>query len=241
MYRNLIDITEIINNVLETNRKVIMNLADLRKDLPASLLEKLNVKSKTSMKKFAEILEPHLENNFSLTKRGSTFYIAQNISKNELLIKIINSTEIKTPKNISRLIPFTKEEFSKILNELLESGIISVIFDEKLDVKIQVNKNSSKFQNNVPKNEIKIKVSETNFLNAVDELDKGKIFVRICDLRKKLQWTREDFDNILKTLRDKGTIQLHQADATEMTDEEIENSFIDENNYRLGMVIRNDK
>ncbi|MBR0317519.1 MAG: hypothetical protein IJQ99_11710, partial [Synergistaceae bacterium] len=75
-----------------------------------------------------------------------------------------------------------------------------------------------------------------NFKQTFDKLDRGRIFVRIPDMRKELNWPREVFDNMLIKLRDEGVIALHVGDTSLMTPDEVENSFVDENGFRLGTV-----
>ncbi len=77
------------------------------------------------------------------------------------------------------------------------------------------------------------------FREAFYALDKGRIFVRICDLRRELNWPREVFDEMLRKLRDEEIIQLHVGDDSLMTTDEINDCFVDENNYRMGTVTYN--
>ena len=79
------------------------------------------------------------------------------------------------------------------------------------------------------------------FKQAFDELDNGRIFVRICDLRKKLNWPRETFDETLKNLRDEEIIQLHEGDASTMTAEENKDCFTDKNGIRMGTISWNEQ
>ena len=69
------------------------------------------------------------------------------------------------------------------------------------------------------------------FREAFDSLDRGKIFVRIFEVRRKLGWSVERFDAMLEYLRDEAIIQLHAGDNTSMTKEDILDSFIDENGF----------
>lgn len=77
------------------------------------------------------------------------------------------------------------------------------------------------------------------FREAFYALDKGRIFVRICDLRRELNWPREVFDEMLRKLRDEEIIQLHEGDASTMTPDENNDCFTDENNIRMGTVTWN--
>ena len=83
------------------------------------------------------------------------------------------------------------------------------------------------------------KVAE--FKRVFDELNKGnRIFVRICDIRRKLNWSREEFDGMLVALRDAEVIQLCVGDASLETEDEIQDSFKDENSYRMGTLTWNE-
>ena len=85
--------------------------------------------------------------------------------------------------------------------------------------------------------EKKTPVNVNNFKAAFDELNKdNKTFIRIPDMRKKLGWSREGFDNMLKYLRDNEVIQLHTGDASLMTLEESKDRFTDENGMMFGSM-----
>jgi len=60
--------------------------------------------------------------------------------------------------------------------------------------------------------------------------------VQIYQLREKLQWSREHFDNLLNTLRRKHRIQLQGGDPSQLTESQIRDSFVDEKG-RLRLTI----
>ena len=71
---------------------------------------------------------------------------------------------------------------------------------------------------------------------AFRKLNQKSIFVRICDLRRRLGWPREVFDDMLRRLRDDEVVQLHAGDVTLMTPEQVEDGFVDENGFRMGTM-----
>lgn len=73
--------------------------------------------------------------------------------------------------------------------------------------------------------------SVSAFERAFRELDKGKIFVRICEMRQWMKWPRADFDEMLERLRDQGTIQLHGGDNASMSEDQVRDSYIDDNGF----------
>ena len=74
------------------------------------------------------------------------------------------------------------------------------------------------------------------FLSAFRELDGGRVFIRIPDLRRRLMWPYEVFDDVLRALRDDEFVQLHSGDVTAMTSGEVEDCFVDEFGSRKGTV-----
>ena len=69
------------------------------------------------------------------------------------------------------------------------------------------------------------------FQTAFENLDRGRIFVRICNMRRELGWSEDRFDNLLRKLRSEGVIQLHAGDVSTMTEEDVNLSYTDENNF----------
>ena len=68
------------------------------------------------------------------------------------------------------------------------------------------------------------------FHAAFVKLDHGRIYVRICNMRRELGWSVERFNTLLRKLRADGTIQLHAGDPSTLTQEDNNLSFMDENN-----------
>ena len=80
-----------------------------------------------------------------------------------------------------------------------------------------------------------------NFRSAYDELHTFRMFVRLCDLRRSLGWPSEAFDGMIRALRDNRTIQLHRADESMLTKDEIQDCFLDENKTLMGLITWNDR
>lgn len=70
------------------------------------------------------------------------------------------------------------------------------------------------------------------FKAAYATVGKGRSFVRIHRIREHLGWERSRFDRTLARLRKKRIIQIQGGNPSEMTDQEIKDSFTDVN----GMV-----
>ena len=237
------NIPNIIQNILDQH-KGFVNLKTLPSLISAELRLELGLKNGLTGPVIRKKLEPHLEDKFIFHKKGLILYLMTPCEPDELVISLINSTKSASPKLIARSLPFTKKEFLEIVFNLIEEGRVKLTLNENLDAKlIVVPEQERKVTASVPVVEEKGAktgdYSPRKFREAFDALDKGRIFVRICDLRRKLDWPRDVFDEMLRTLRDDETIQLHEGDASTMTPEENADCFTDENNCRMGTVTWN--
>jgi hypothetical protein len=84
----------------------------------------------------------------------------------------------------------------------------------------------------------KAKVSEETFWNAFDRKEGGRFYVKIHELRDELNWSRDQFDRMLESLRDRGVLQLQDGDTDYFTYKNIEDSYVDENGFRFLTVMR---
>ncbi|MDR2523238.1 MAG: hypothetical protein LBC93_06010, partial [Synergistaceae bacterium] len=78
---------------------------------------------------------------------------------------------------------------------------------------------------------------EQAFKRAYDELDSGNFYAAIPALRKKLGWTTERFDAVMTRLRDKEALVLQAGDKAFYTEEDMRNTFTDENGFHRMTVM----
>jgi predicted Rossmann fold nucleotide-binding protein DprA/Smf involved in DNA uptake len=126
------------------------------------------------------------------------------------------------------LIPFKKDQFLPLLNQLLEKDVIRVKKINK-DYKLLL---LTPVESAPPPP----KPLPDQFKEAYSELERGRSYVRICDLRRHLGLTVQEFDKTLTDLRDTGKIRL-QDGSTGFTEEDVREGFIDENGFRSLIVI----
>jgi len=75
------------------------------------------------------------------------------------------------------------------------------------------------------------------FKAAFLKLDQGRIYVRICNMRRELSdWTECRFNAVMEKLRADCVIQLHAADMTSMSDEDTALSYTDKNGFWYGTL-----
>ena len=82
-------------------------------------------------------------------------------------------------------------------------------------------------------------VNVREFKKAYDEVSKffPSGFVNIVKLRRKLDWGRKDFDDMIKLLQFLRVIQLHEEDPSLMREDEVKDAYID-NSSGLKYIIR---
>ena len=228
---------DLIMELMNKDGKPFMTVKRLALLLGTAKKRELGILHVTNATEIKNIIEPLLEDRFIFNKKGTSLYILVPCKPEDLILKELSAAKGKSPKAVGRLMPFTKKDCMKILLDLIEKGRIRLTLNETLEPRI--------FLTDAPCNEElqpqTQKKEETpytleNFYKAFKSLDNGRIFVRICDLRRALKWPRDVFDSGLKQLRDAGIIQLHVGDASLMTPDDIRDSFVDENHFRMGTV-----
>ncbi|MDR1622807.1 MAG: hypothetical protein LBS00_10575 [Synergistaceae bacterium] len=166
-----------------------------------------------------------------MLKRSRPTYLVFKQTDEDLLFRVVQSRSGKAPGTVANKIPFTKNEFLTVLNRLLEQGRVRALkFNDKY-VPVLYPVESVPFPSMA--SEHKNDVSEEKFKEAYSALEQGKFYVRICDMRRRLNWPSREFDMMLIELRDAGQLQLQDGDTDFFTKEDIRDSFVDENGFRM--------
>ncbi len=225
---------DFIMELMNKRGKPFMTIKSLVLLLSTEKKRELGILNAKTAGEIKNIIEPLLEDRFIFNRKGTSLYILVPCEPEDLILKELSFTVGKSPKAVGRLMPFTKADCSKIFLDLLERGVIRVTLNEALEPRVFLTEALNDKEIRTEREETLYNVEK--FYDAFQALDNGRIFVRICDLRRALNWPRDVFDDGLKKLRDAGVIQLHVGDASLMTPEDIKDSFIDENHFRMGTV-----
>ena len=220
------NVTEELVEILGKKKVDFISLSNLKAALPVALKNRLGLKSGSNGAQIAKSLSPHLGEALMLKQK----YLALKQTDESLLCGIVRKNNGKIPR-MDR-VPFKKDEFLAVLNRLIEQGVIRVKI--KSDYKpLLVPADEGNAAGNASSPQAKdADASGENFKKAYFELERGKFYVRICDLRRHLGWTARAFDAMLTGFRDDGKIQLQGGDTDFFTEEDIRESFIDENGFR---------
>ena len=224
------NIADSIQSVLEKN-KGFMTTTKLAALLSDDIKHAAGIKNKDSGKIIQRKIEKSAEGRFIFRNKGRRVYILVPCEPSEFVLGLLSEKKAFDARTISSL-PFTSAEFYAVVNELVDDGRVLTRYDGKGRAKLYRASESAKAVRSENVNEY----TQEKFREAFDSLDRGKIFVRICDLRRRLGWPREVFDGMIRDLRNRRVIQLHTGDASLMTEDEVADCYVDENNFRMGSV-----
>ena len=247
------DIAQSLKDILNAGGKGFLSLSAVKNAMGATLKKQLGIAKSTTGQNLKKILEPHLGSELEIHKKGSVLYLVTNGAPADFVLKCLSPSSAKGPSALGKSLPFlSKAELAALLNRLIGEGRISVSLTDKYEARLTIGTKAAGETAKDREEKITEQPAPSGVLPssgdragafhaAFEALDQGKIFVRICDLRRYLRWTREDFDATLRTLRDEEVIQLHSGDATTMTPDEVRDGFVDENGFRMGTVTWNGK
>jgi hypothetical protein len=227
------NVAERLAECLEKKKADYMTLGSL----PESLKKRLTEKKKPTAAELKKGVGPYLGENLIL-RQGQYVYLAFRQSDESLALRIVRKRTGKVPTAYNT--PFKKDEFFSVLNRLIEQGKVLVRLNKDYkpvlfpapDAKEANACEASARQPAEEKGE-RQGVSKERFESAYRELEGGKFFVRVCDLRRCLDWTEREFDGMAAALRDAGKIQLQAGDTAYFDERDIADSFVDENGFRM--------
>ena len=222
------NIADLIQSILEKN-KGFMTATKLINFIGEDAKYKLGIRKGDSGKIIRRKIEQSVEDRFIFRTKGRSVYVLIPCEPSEFVLGLIPEKKAFDAR-ILRSLPFTKAEFYAVVNELIDEGRVKTLYDDNGKPKIY------RAGENLKPVEPETEYTQEKFRDAFDALDKGKIFVGIPDLRRRLGWPREVFDDMIRDLRNKRIIQLHTGDASLMTPDEVADCYIDENDFRMGTV-----
>ena len=206
------NIADSIQSVLENN-KGFMTVTGLAALMSADDKRAIGIRKSDSAKIIQRKIDKSAEGRFIFMNKGRSIYILIPCEPSEFVLGLLSEKKAFDTKTITGL-PFTSAEFYALINELADEGRITTHYDEKGRPKIFRASGVAKAARSESTDDGEY--TREKFKAAFDSLDKGRIFVRICDLRRRLGWPREIFDGMIRELRGRRVIQLHTGDASLM-------------------------
>ena len=234
------NISDVIQSILDKNKGFVL-LSKLPALLSNEVRQQLGIKkSKENVAILQKKIETAAPDMFMFRKKGQSTYILIPCQSSDIVLAMLNPKKPLDTRSINAL-PFTKKEFIDTVNALVESGQAKITLTK--DYKPQIFLADTQAIPAVkPVQAVSApsgEYTQEKFREAFDVLKRGRITVRICDLRRRLNWPRDVFDNMLVALRDAEVIELRTGDTATMTVDEVQDCFIDEHGFRRGLVIWN--
>ncbi|MGL6193807.1 MAG: hypothetical protein ACRC2T_03185, partial [Thermoguttaceae bacterium] len=162
------------------------------------------------------------------TGKTAEAVLKKKLPPREALENLINSKKAVTVKDID-ILGLSASEKAAAVNELSKAGKIWFEFGSTFKTYTIHLMRHSVTGTRTATQPVSAGLKE-QFRAAYDRQQKGGYFARICDMRRDLNWPKEQFDAVLKELRDAWVIQLHPGDMYGMTPQDVDESFTAENN-----------
>ena len=217
------EVTQELINILQ--QKNVKSIAISKLVLSKEFLKHVGITAKSPISKKIESIKPFLGHSLEIVQMGKTNFLALKGSHQAWVQDYIKINPGSTSKQVAQALkPLKTSDIIKDLNALVISGSIRMELTDTHSVKLY-------------SLIIKPPVREDRMLfkDAFEEVergvDRGRISVRIYNIRRKLGWSRERFDTTLEKLRDEAIIQLHGGDIQTMKKDEIDDSYIDDNGF----------
>ncbi len=202
------DIEEEILKVLQKNEKDFMALSALSPRLKRRLIRP---------QKGAPLLGERLQ----ISRKGRSTLIVKTVPPAQMVLNYVKAKPNLSPKQLAQRLPIAKDEVIEGINHLLGAGEILCAFKKNPDctpsLRIAEVRQAPALDHH------------SAFKAAYEAVGKGKQFVDIHRVRAYLGWPREEFDAVLNELRRRYIIQLHGGDPSTMTEQEIQDAYLDEN------------
>ncbi|NLV26562.1 MAG: hypothetical protein GXY48_05280 [Methanomicrobiales archaeon] len=213
---------DILSYVFYKKNQDYINLSELKIGKTAIQLSdtlKINIKNHSNGE-LMNIIKPMLPSNYIFGKKGRSIYLFRKPPQDIIYDYTLKHSTL-TLNRIASILPFTKEEFTLSVNTLIQNG----------QIKISIISQSKGFGCKIiPISYKKLTDEKEELKKAYDSLLKGKSYVKIFELRRYVNWSKEQFDSTIQKLWDDKVIELQESNPALLNDDEKKDSYRDKNN-----------
>lgn len=225
---------KLLEQAYAKHKKRSLTLKQLCSALPAGERKRLGLEKNSEVKEIESLLK-HISGPYAVIKKGPSKYIIGSPPE-ELVEAIIKSTPGRTVGQLARQLPVKKSDVISIANQLLEAkrlgafispGELVKLYPASPDQDVSLQQPVSLQQKDTPGGEPAAISGDpvAAFKSAYDDLIKGKRHVYIYAIRRKLGWTRHEFDELLDTLLTKGRVAGFPGDPSRLSSDQVKDSF----------------
>lgn len=232
-----INLAKILTDIVKKTESKYLLLTSLYKLINTEDRKLFGLHSGMKTDEIANKIYPIIGDDLQPYKIKTSNYVVLKNCEMQIVIHYIQNNPNKTHLQVIQVIPLDDIVIINSINKLIKEGSVSVYFDEKVKPKYSPKLFSLQNQVPIPKTEVWVESDDKSlFKKSYDNLIRGKRYIKIYDIRRKLGWDRDRFDRLLEKLRDEDLIFLQPADTSIMDDQDVRDSFIDENNLLMVIV-----
>lgn len=234
------NVAERIAQLLREKDKDYLPAGQIRKGLRKREWELLGLKKEAPVPKMLKKLDSLLGGNFHVYHKGKSGYVGFRQPPGVIIFNAVTAKPGKTAGQLAQVLPMVKKEFIENLNRLLADGDVICRLNQRyapcLDPPARGRVTAPAPKATVQKEEPgrvpqDLASDRAAFKAAYDAIGKGEGFVRIHRVRERLAWSRERFDALFERLVSRGAIQLHQGDPSQMTEDQVRDSWQDDQGF----------
>jgi len=219
-------------NGLEKSGKLYLPIKTMVRNIPQDLRTRLEIKVNAPVKKLRSQVERLLGQRLKVFSAKKSTYIGKNLENAEIISDIVQDHPEISLKMVCQKVPVTKQQTIETINEMIQNGILIPRINDKLNIFLTLNKQPDEQTEgkDTPVDPQNVDEDLTStFHEAYKTIGKGRNFIRIHRIREHLNWPGDQFDAVMKSLVQNYQVELHGGDPSSMSDDEIANSFKDEN------------
>lgn len=228
-------LTQILTDALKSSEFGFFSLTGLKYALKKDIRKLFELSSNSNVDDIKEKVKPYAIGEVKLYYKNYNYILLKNLNIEETVLKYIEKNPNKSQLQVKNAIPIVDGVIIQTINSLIKEGKVFVDFNENSNytprLKIFQNQFSAlKIEKNTEPDERSL------FKKSYNDLIRGKRYVEICEIRRELGWERNRFDRLLEKLRDEDEIFLQPADTSTMDEQDVKDSFVDENNQLMIIV-----
>lgn len=219
-----------IIQLIEKEPKGYLIITNFKTKISESLRTKIGITKNSNQQIVIDAIKKACQQ-FYFYKKKNTHSISI-YAPAELCIRFINENPNRTIKQIAIKTPFKNEEFALLLNVLSAEGKINIdleFINSEWVIKFKPI-SSEKTTSDDKSTAIKQDIHFRELKRAYKNLERGRGYVEIYEIRDYLKWERKQFDDILETLWNKKIIDLQNSNQDSLTQQQRDDSFLDRGN-----------
>lgn len=210
-----------IISLLKRNNKDCLSIRQISAGLPIAVLRQFGLGKSSPPADISAAFSRFLDNALRQYKKGRSYYIGLNISAEEMVMNAIRRRPGLSSKILCKNLPIPGKDVIEAINHLSEQCRIRLRLSDTHGVSLRPAPDEPSDEQ--PDN------GRTAFKAAYDKIGKGRGFVRIHRIREELGWSEARFDYLLKQLMAEHIAELHGGDPSQLSEQQIRDSFSDDN------------